>query len=92
MPAAFYDYDEANKHKKLWVRVWAAAIWVDDAGENDIAVIHWMGGAYKVVGRYNSHDADGIENAKQHVDRCSDAGYCRSTPADSEAYRAHIAK
>ena len=87
MPAAYYTYDEANKHKKLWSDVWAKAIWVDDAGLDEIAVIHWMGGGYKVVGRYRDGDAD---KAKQHADRCSKSGYCPTTPADSGGFRTHI--
>jgi len=76
MPQDFYSYDGADKHKRLWSGVWSKAIWVDDAGANDIAVIHWMGGAYKVVGRYQSSE-NGIEQAKKHAASCSAAGYCR---------------
>ena len=88
-PAAYYTYDEANKHKRLWQSVWAKVIWVDDAGSDDLAVIHWMGGGYKVVGRYNSDDA---EQAKQHAARCSAYGYCPTTAADSDDCRAHLDK
>jgi hypothetical protein len=87
MPAEYFTFDEANKHKRHWQGVWAKVIWVDDAGENELAVIHWMGGGYKVVGRYRS---DASELAKQHAERCSANGYCPTTPADSEGFRQHL--
>lgn len=89
MPAAYYTYDEANKHKRLWSGVWAKVIWVDDAEQYDLAVIHWMGGGYKVVGRYTS-DEENMELATQHAERCSQSGYCPTTPADSVRYRDHL--
>ena len=90
MPAAYYTYDEANKHKRLWNGVWSKVIWVDATDGIDLAVIHWMGGGYKVVGRYRSQERDGIEHAKAHAERCSQSGYCPTTPADSDGFRAHI--
>ncbi len=87
MPAAYYTYDEAKKHKRLWQGVWSKVIWVDDAEQYDLAVIHWMGGGYKVVGRYRSEDE---ELARQHAEQCSEYGYCPTTPADSDGYRAHL--
>lgn len=86
----WYDYHDARKHKSLWRGVWASVIWVDDAGSDDLAVIHWMGGTHKVVGRYSSEDTGGIDRAKAHAERCSAAGYCPSEPGDNESYLAEL--
>lgn len=83
MPQAFYDYDEAQKHKRLWSGPWSKVIWVDDAGDKTLAVIHWMGGTYKVVGRYTSWE---IEAARAQAEGCSKKGYCPSAPGDNDAY------
>lgn len=88
-PSAYYTYDEAQKHKALWSSVWAKVIWVDDADPHDLAVIHWMGGGYKVVGRYTSGEED-MELARQHGARCSSSGYCPTTPEDSVRYVDHL--
>ncbi len=88
MPAAYYSFDMANKHKRLWNGVWAKAIWVDDAGANVIAVIHWMGGGYKVVGRY-LRDED--QRAIRHAEQCSAQGYCPTDPEDGDGYRKALA-
>ena len=87
MPQNWYDYDEARKHKTAWRGVWASVIWVDDAGENELAVIHWMGGTHKVVGRYK---ADAREAAIAHAERCSKSGYCPSAPGDNAEYLAEL--
>lgn len=84
MPADYYTFEQAHKHKRHHQNVWAKAIWVDDAGELELAVIHWMGGGYKVVGRYR---ADAAQEAKEHTDRCSASGYCPTTQADNEGFR-----
>ena len=89
MAAAYYTYDEAQKHKRLWQGVWAKVIWVDDAEQFDLAVIHWMGGGYKVVGRYTSED---MALAKDHAERCSKFGYCPTTSEDSVRFRAHLSR
>jgi hypothetical protein len=86
----YYEFDEARKHKMISQSVWARAIWVDDAGDLDIAVLHWMGGAYKVVGRYCHQESDAIERAKAHVEHCSKFGYCPTTQDDNEAYLAEL--
>ena len=83
MPTDYYTYDQARKHKRHHQGVWAQAIWVDDAGEMELAVIHWMGGGYKVVGRYKS---DQGPEARDHVERCSASGYCPTTPADKDGF------
>jgi hypothetical protein len=87
MAEAYYTYDEARRHKYAWSGVWASAIWVDDAGDQKLAVIHWMGGGYKVVGRYS---ADEVEQAKGHAERCSKSGYCPTTPDDSGGFSKHL--
>lgn len=83
MPAAYYSYDAANKHKRLWQNAWAKVIWVDDAGANVLAVIHWMGGGYKVVGRYLRDEA---ARAVQHAEKCSASGYCPTNAADNGGF------
>ena len=83
MPAAYYSFDEANKHKRLWQGVWAKVIWVDDAGANVLAVIHWMGGGYKVVGRYLRDESD---RAVQHAEKCSASGYCPTKVSDNRGF------
>lgn len=83
MPVAYYSFDKANKHKRLWQGVWAKVIWVDDAGANVLAVIHWMGGGYKVVGRY-LRDED--KRAIAHAEKCSASGYCQTTPDDNAGF------
>lgn len=87
MPQEFYDFDEARKHKTLCHSVWSRVIWVDDAGDDKLAVLHWMGGTYKVVGRYT---ADNAADAKAQSERCSAYGYCPSEPGDNDAYLAQI--
>lgn len=88
MPADYYSYEAANKHKRLWNGVWAKVIWVDDAGANVLAVIHWMGGGYKVVGRYlRDEDARAIK----HAEGCSASGYCPTTTDDGDGYRQVLA-
>lgn len=89
MPAAYYSFDAANKHKRLWQGVWAKVIWVEDAGANVLAVIHWMGGGYKVVGRYQSDEAD---LAVSQAEMCSRSGYCPTTTEDSGGFSAALAK
>lgn len=88
MPAAYYSYDEAKKHKRLWNGVWSKVIWVDDAGANVLAVIHWMGGGYKVVGRY-LRDED--TRAIRHAEQCSANGYCPTDADDGDGYRKALA-
>lgn len=63
------SFEDATTHKRVWSGPWSKAIWVEDAGGLDLAVIHWMGGAYKVVGRYRSASDNGIELARQHAMR-----------------------
>ena len=89
MSVSYYTYDEALRHKRHWQGVWAKVIWVDDAGEDELAVIHWMGGGYKVVGRYRSNAAD---EARQHAEKCSKSGYCPTTQEDSVGFNAHLSR
>lgn len=64
-------YDERGGHYK--------AI----AEEYELAVIHWMGGGYKVVGRYR---ADAAWEAREHADRCSANGYCPTSQTDNDGF------
>lgn len=88
MPAEYYSFDHANRHKRLWNGVWAKVIWVDDAGASVLAVIHWMGGGYKVVGRY-LRDED--QRAIKHAEQCSAQGYCPTNSDDGDGYRKALA-
>lgn len=83
MPAKqFYSYDGARKHKSVSTGPFSRVIWVEDAGHEKLAVLHWMGGGYKVVGRYK---ADGIDAARAHGVRCQSC-YCPSLPGDNEQF------
>jgi hypothetical protein len=53
-----------------------------------LAVIHWMGGGYKVVGRY-LRDED--KRAVAHAERCSADGYCPTNADDGDGYRKALA-
>jgi hypothetical protein len=78
----YFSFDGARKHKAVFCGPFSRVIWVEDAGEYELAVLHWMGGGYKVIERYKS---DQIAEAKAHGERCQSC-YCQSEPGDNEAF------